>query len=57
MKIVTEDKTIEKLQYWKNPEDNVVYEGYQVPSSEYGFKEMQPIYSINQHISNVKLAK
>ncbi len=57
MKIVTEDRTREKLQYWKNPEDNVVYEGYQVPSSEYGFKEMQPIYSINQHISNVKLAR
>lgn len=57
MKVVTEDKTREKMQYWLNPEDSIVYEGYQVPTSDYGFREMQPIYSVGQHQSNMRLAK
>ena len=57
MKVVTEDKTNEKLQYWKNPEDDIVYEGYKVPSVDYSFSDMQPIYSVSQKRENVRLAK
>lgn len=57
MKVVTEQSNRERMQYWRNPENNLVYEMYSAPTSEYAFREGQPVYSIDQHISNVKFAK
>ena len=58
MKVTTQDtNTNEKMQYWRNPENNVVYEMYYTPSGEYSFREGQPILDLNIKQSNVKLAQ
>lgn len=57
MKVVSDTNTREKMQYWKNPADNIVYEMYEAPRGGNDFENAQPIYSINQHVSNVRLAK
>lgn len=45
------------MQYWKNPENNIVYEMYTAPSTDYRWEDAQPIYSVGQHVSNVRFAK
>lgn len=58
MKVVEETtRTNEKMQYWLNPENHIVYEMYQAPNSDYGWRDAQPVYSVDQHVSNIKFAK
>lgn len=57
MKVVNDTKTNEKMQYWLNPENQVVYEMYRAPSSDYRFEEGQPVYSVAQKLQNQKFAK
>ncbi len=47
----------ETMQYWKNPENNVVYEMYSAPNPDYNWSDAQPVYSLNTKLSNVKFAK
>ena len=53
----SEATTDHGYQVWRNPTDNILYGSYDVP--KYGFAEIGawPIYSLNQHNSNVKYAK
>ncbi len=53
----TDSKTKEKMQYWRNPENNVVYELYHAPGVDYKFSEGQPIMDLNIKQNNVRLAK
>lgn len=45
------------IQIWRNPEDNILYGTYGAPQN--GFKEVDayPLYDLNLHTNNVKLAK
>ncbi len=47
----------ENMQYWRNPSNNVVYEMYSAPNSDYNWSDAQPIYDIGIHQLNVKFAK
>ncbi len=57
MNVEYQDKnTREKMQYWRNPENNIVYETYGTPNHN-TFSESQPIMDLNTKINNVRLAK
>lgn len=51
-----DNKTREKMQYWRNPANNIVYETYGVPTAT-TFDESQPIADLNIKRNNVKLAQ
>lgn len=57
MNVIQETNTKENMQYWRNPENNIVYELYQAPSADYKFAEGQPIMDINIKQHNVRLAQ
>jgi len=44
-------------QIWKNPVDNVLYGSYTEPKNGFAEASAWPIYDLNQHQSNIKLAK
>lgn len=50
------EKTREKMQYWRNPANNIVYETYGQPGLT-TFEESQPILDLNQKMQNVRLAR
>jgi hypothetical protein len=57
LNVTTESKTNEKMQYWKNPENQIVYEMYQAPGADYKFTEGEAIMDLGIKQNNVRLAK
>ena len=45
------------MQYWKNPENQIVYEMYQAPGADYKFTEGEAIMDLGIKQNNVRLAK